>query len=100
MSPIDPVKIESSSPRPPMAPHFVDEDLNLESVQDGMDAAEDDTRDAVTDVYESNAMQSDHPEEELNDIDYTLSDPGGLSPELDALREGTPEELQLEDEDE
>lgn len=81
-----------------MAPPYVDEDVNLGSVQDGMEAAENDTRDAVTDAYEANALQSESPEEELNDIDYTLSDPGGISPELDALRRETLEELLPEDE--
>lgn len=100
MFPIDPVTPESASPRPPMAPPFVDENVNLESVLDGLEAAENDICNAVTDSYEANALGSDYPEEELNDIDYTLSDPGGMSPELDALREGVPEDLLPEDEDE
>ncbi|MEX1048377.1 MAG: hypothetical protein WED15_02530 [Akkermansiaceae bacterium] len=92
MSPIDPVEPVHAKTRPPMAPPFVDEDVNMESVQDGMDAAEDDTRDAITDAYEAAALQSEDPEEELDDIDYTATGAGSGSPELDALRETPPEE--------
>lgn len=64
----------------------------MESVQDGMDAAEDDTRDAITDAYEAAALQSEDPEEELDAIDYTETGTESGSPELDALRETLPEE--------
>lgn len=76
-----------------MAPPYVNEDPNLESVRDGMEAAENDTRDAVTDSYQTAALESDNPEEQLDDIDYTLSDSQDTAPEIGALHEIAPDDL-------
>lgn len=87
MSPIDPVRPANPSPPPPMAPLATDDSLDLDEVEAGMEAAENDTRDAIIDLYETNARLSDDPEEELDDIDYTLSDGGEDVPELGAIHD-------------
>lgn len=68
-----------------MAPPFTDEDPNLASVQDGMNVAEDEKRDAVADAYEAAARRSDDPEEALDDIDYRKGSEATSAPEIEAL---------------
>lgn len=87
MTPIDPVTIASADPRSPMAPPYVDEDPNLELVKQGLDEAENETREAIADDYETNALLSDDPEGELDDIDFTESDDGSEPPEISAMHE-------------
>jgi len=87
MTPIDPVTIASADPRSPMAPPYVDEDPNLELVQQGLDEAENEAREAIADDYETRALLSDDPEGELDDIDFAESDERSESPEISAMHE-------------
>jgi len=84
--PIDPAESVARNEIPPMAPPYVDEDVNLSLVEDGLDAAEDDLRDTVADAYEASARLSDDPEESLNDVDYTKDEGAESAPELAAMR--------------
>ena len=95
MTPIDPKTPASADPRSPMAPPYVDEDLNMDLVQQGLDEAEDETRDAVADAYEASARLSDDPLESLNDIDFNEAEDVSTTPELAAIHE----DLRSEDED-
>jgi hypothetical protein len=70
MNPIDPKETTRPQDETPMAPPFVDENTEREAVERGLDVAENETRDAVTDIYEGAARRSDDPEESLDDIDY------------------------------
>lgn len=87
MTPIDPVKPATADPRSPMAPPYVDEDPNLALVEQGMDVADDETRDAVADDYEASARLSDDPDEELDDIDFMRAEKESQSPEVAAMHE-------------
>ncbi len=90
MCPIDPVEPAEASPKPPMAPPYVDDNLGLEVTEDGLRAAEDDRRDAVTGAYENEAMNSDDPEEALDDISYPADEDVEQSPEVRAMHEMEP----------
>ncbi len=79
-----------------MAPPYVDEDPGLALVQDGLDVAEDEIRDAVADDYEASALESDDAEDELNDIEFTSGDSLD-APELAAMHEETIPEEEGED---
>lgn len=95
MCPIDPVKPVSSHDISPMAPPYVDEDPNIASVEEGLEVAEDERRDAVADAYEASARLSDDPTEALDDIDYEKEDGTFVAPELAAMEkdeEGDDEE--------
>ena len=70
-----------------MAPPYADEDVNVDLVQQGLDEAEDETRDAVADAYEASARLSDEPIESLDDIDFTEAEGVSTSPELSAMHE-------------
>lgn len=70
MSAIDPVKMVPRNDVSPMAPPYVDDDVNAELVQQGMDVAEDETRELVADVYESSALDGDEAEDTLDDLEY------------------------------
>lgn len=96
MTPIDPVTPASADPRSPMAPPYVDEDPGLALVQEGMNVAEDEIRDAVADDYEATARESEDPDEELDDIDFTSGD-AEEAPEIAAMHEET---IPQDDEDE
>jgi len=95
MPPINPVTLASASPLSATAPPYVNEEPNLSMVQQGLDLAEDEVREAVIDVYEEGALLSEEPQESLDDIDY---DDGGVEQgpaELTAIHEafvGTEEE--------
>lgn len=91
MTPIDPVEVVPTHARQPMAPPFVDENDPLELVREGLDTAENELRDAVTDEYEKEAVADDDAEEFLDDIDHDDGFDGDQSPEMSALhtlREG------------
>ena len=81
-----------------MVPPYTDENIEIDEVAIGMEAAENDTRDAITDAYENSAQESDDPEEALDDIDYTLSDGASGPPELNAVHEVSL--VDIEDDDE
>ncbi len=85
MTPINPVNFASEDPRSSMAPPYVDDDPNMESVREGMDLAEDETRELVADEYEALARDGDDVAETLDDIDHTLEDGGDEAPELEAI---------------
>lgn len=85
MTPIDPATPASADPRSPMAPPYVDENPNLESVRLGMRVAENERRDLMADVYQEEARQGEDPSEALDDIDRTLSDGSGRLSELEAI---------------
>lgn len=88
--PIDPVIAVSSSDVSPMAPPYVDEDVNVDLVAQGMEIADSEIRDTVADAYEATARLSDDPEEAFNDIDYSKDDDSS-SPELSAMHEAMDE---------
>lgn len=85
MPPINPTTTSTADPRSPMAPPYVDEDDDLTLVQQGLDAAENEKRDAVADAYEASARLSDDPNEALNDIDFTEAEDLSTTPELAAI---------------
>jgi hypothetical protein len=87
MSAIKPVSPASADPRSPMAPPYVDEDPELAMLQDGLDTAENEIRDAVAEAYEARARLSDDPQAALDDIDYTEAEEPSVTPELAALHE-------------
>jgi len=73
-----------------MAPPYVDEDVNVDLVAQGMEIADSEIRDTVADAYEATARLSDDPEEAFNDIDYSKDDDSS-SPELSAMHEAMDE---------
>ena len=75
------------SPLPAAGPPYVNEEPNLEMVRQGLDEAEDETREAMADVYEQRARRSDESEDSLNDIDFTEGEDESTSPELAAMHE-------------
>ncbi len=87
MTPIDPVTPAAADPKSPMAPPYVDEDPNLALVEEGLDVAENEIRDAVADDYEASARLSEDEEEELNDIDFTDDGDDDSAPEISAMHE-------------
>lgn len=87
MPPIDPVASASASPLAATAPPYVNEEPNLEMVQQGLDLAEEEVREAVTDAYEEGALLSEYPQESLDDIDYENGDEESGPPELAAIHE-------------
>ena len=70
-----------------MAPPYVDEDVNADLVQRGLDEAEDETRELVADTYEASALESDEAMDALDDIDFTESEGISSIPELTAMHE-------------
>jgi hypothetical protein len=96
MTPIDPVQPATADPKSSMAPPYVDEDPNLALVQQGVDEAENEIREAVADDYEASAVLSDDADEELDDIDFFSTDDETEAPEVAAIHE---ESILTEDED-
>jgi len=93
MSPIDTPSRASSSPLPPTAPPYVNEEPNLAMVDQGLDEAEDETREAVAAAYEQQALLSDDPQESLDDIDFIEGEQESGPPELAAMHlEPVPED--------
>ena len=97
MTPIDTAVSSSSNQRTSMAPPYVDEDVNADLVQRGLDEAEDETRDLVADTYEASALESDEAMDALDDIDFTESEGISSIPELAAMHEGEDEDEESND---
>lgn len=87
MTPLDPVTFVPPTRRSATAPPYIDEDPNIAMVERGLEAAENETRDAVADLYESSALRSEDPAEALDDIDFGESAEDQVSPELAAMHE-------------
>ena len=85
MTPIDIPIRGSDSPLPPAAPPYVNEEPSLTMVLQGLDEAEDETREAVAAAYEQQALRIDEPEETLDDIDFIEGEQESASPELAAM---------------
>lgn len=96
MSTTDPNSPSRPDSRSTMAPPYVDEDPNDAMVEQGLDIAEDEAREAVAEEYEESALLSDDPSESLDDIDYASSEGAAISPEEAAMHEET---LPMEDHD-
>jgi hypothetical protein len=90
MTPIDPKETASSDPKPPMAPPFVDENPNRASVEDGLEVAENESRQTVADAYEATAKEEGNEEELLASQELTDDSPGKDAPELAAIRRTPP----------
>lgn len=76
-----------------MAPPYVDEDANQAMVEQGLEAAEDEVRDAVADSYEDGARNAAEPQEMMDDIDYSEAEDDETTPEIEAIHgEAVPEE--------
>ena len=75
------------SRRSATAPPYVDEDPNITLVEQGLEAAENEVRDAVADAYEATARNSSDAAEEMDDIDYTEAEDQSSTPELAAMHE-------------
>ncbi len=87
MTPLDPVTSVSPTRRSATAPPYIDEDPNRAMVERGLEAAENETRDAVAELYESSALRSEDPAEALNDIDFEESAEDQEPTELAAMHE-------------
>ena len=70
MTPIDPAQAVPPTRKSPTAPPYVDEEPNISLVEQGLEVAEDETRDAVADAYEASARLNADPGDSLDDIDY------------------------------
>jgi hypothetical protein len=81
MNPIDPKQTVPKNHESPMAPPYVDEDPQMESVQRGLDVAENEIRSVMADVYEAEAKRSDDVDEALDDIDYEQGQPERKGPD-------------------
>jgi hypothetical protein len=93
MTPIDPAQAVPPTRKSPTAPPYVDEEPNISLVEQGMEVAEDETRDAVADAYEASARLNQDPGESLDDIDYVEAEEDETAPELAAMHvETIPEE--------
>lgn len=88
MFPLDPVQPAAQSPKASMAPPYVNEDPSLEGVQQGLEMADEEIRDAVVDEYENHAIAAGAREEVLDDISYPRDNSVEGPPEINAIREG------------
>lgn len=87
MTPIDPLQSNHHNQRESMAPPYVDENPIRELVQQGMDIAENEKRDAVIDIYETRARASDDPSRALDDIEYGSNEGPAVPAEVAAMHE-------------
>lgn len=87
MTPIDPAKAVPPTRRSATAPPYVDEDPNITLVEQGLELAEDETRDAVAEAYEEGARESADPAESMDDIDFIEAEESSIPPELAAMHE-------------
>ena len=91
MSPIDPASTVPASDRSPMDNPFDEDDPNLALVEQGLEVADDEIRDAVTDAYEEDAVEDEEAEDTLDDIEYAADeDDSDRAPEVDAMHESPP----------
>lgn len=72
--------------RSSMAPPYADDDNNIALVQLGLDEAENETREAVTDRYEELAQLSDESSDILDDIDFAADEGDEVAPEIAAMQ--------------
>jgi hypothetical protein len=73
---------------------FLEEDVDIREVEMGLRVAEDEKRDAVEQEYEEEALASDDPDEELDEIDHTTSRARDGAPEVQAIHfTGPPADL-------
>lgn len=86
MTPIDPKETASSDPKPPMAPPYVDENPNRASVEDGLEVAENESRETVADAYEATAKEDGNEQELLESQEMTDDPPAKGAPEISAIR--------------
>lgn len=91
MTPIDPARPAEPSPRSPAAPEYVNEDPNIESVEQGLEAAENELRDEVADEYEDAAAKSSDEDAALDDIDHSEAEKAETPAELKAVRPTRPQ---------
>lgn len=68
-----------------MASPFLEKNIDVREVQMGLNAAENEKRDAVESAYEKEALASDDPEEALDAIDHDTDPANSRAPELDAM---------------
>ncbi|MFD2256422.1 hypothetical protein ACFSSA_07035 [Luteolibacter algae] len=85
MCPIDPVETSDKQNQAPMSPPYIDDDVNQTLTEQGLQAAENEKRDAVISEYEKQASTSDEPEETLDDIEYPDGTETKQSPEISAM---------------
>ncbi len=69
---------------------FDEDNPNVLLVEQGMSVADDEVRDAVTDLYEEEAVEDDEADEALDDIDYAEDADSDRAPEVEALHEEKP----------
>jgi hypothetical protein len=81
MNPVDPKQPYRPGDEDPMAPPFVNENIEREAVDRGLDVAENEVRQSMIEIYEDTAMQSEDPEEYLDDIDYEDGQPAHDGPD-------------------
>ena len=86
MTPIDPKEAVPSNPKPPMAPPYADENPNRASVDDGLEVAENESRETVADAYEATAKEDGNEEELLDSQELTDESPVTGAPETSAIR--------------
>jgi hypothetical protein len=86
MTPIDPKETVPSEQKPPMAPPYADENPNRASVEDGLEVAENEAREAVADAYEATAKEQGNEEELLDSQELTNEPSAADAPETSAIR--------------
>jgi hypothetical protein len=86
MTPIDPKETVPSNPKSPMAPPYADENPNRASVEDGLEVAENESREAMADAYEATAKEEGNEEELLESQELTDEPPAADAPETSAIR--------------
>jgi hypothetical protein len=86
MTPIDPKETAPSDSKPPMGPPYAEENPNRASVEDGLEVAENESREAVADAYEATAKEEGNEEELLESQELTDEPPVKEAPETSAIR--------------
>lgn len=71
---------------------FLEKPIDLLEVEMGLRVAENEKRDEVEQEYEDEALASDDPDEELDEIDHTESRACDGAPEVQAIPETDPQE--------